>query len=391
MITLSDVSIGQLGPAVMMRNRLAQTQYNGQALINFGTPPLQLSIERSSLDMSFGTNWLEIYADCGMPQRIAVRDLLDEGGFTGSWGIWVDSAFSALPIRHKYLETIRLEGFRHARAFRIRQGGLPTDETGVDLTATLAGYFEEPPDLSDTAPQPNLYLPGLFDGLGMGGSTDGGGHPGGETSTGYPLTYWENATSGNFTTPPWPAAGVTMPAGIYVFSFYWKNSTGSGFSSGVFTLGYQLSGQPNAAYVTTRRVDATSNGSSPSAGTYQRISFPFFFPGTGTIQLTGSVSFRSTVAFISMGLPAIHRGRVAAPYTFPVNNAASPTTNDTASRITAKYFAQSAPTSGTYIQGDIVWNTNPVVGGANGVIGWVCVSAGPGAPTFKPFGTILSS
>jgi hypothetical protein len=42
------------------------------------------------------------------------------------------------------------------------------------------------------------------------------------------------------------------------------------------------------------------------------------------------------------------------------------------------------PTSGTYRQGDIVWNENPV---STSYIGWVCVKAGtPGE--WKPFGQI---
>ncbi|TNJ54137.1 hypothetical protein FE784_40075 [Paenibacillus hemerocallicola] len=47
-------------------------------------------------------------------------------------------------------------------------------------------------------------------------------------------------------------------------------------------------------------------------------------------------------------------------------------------------YGSAAPTTGTYAQGDIVYNTTPVPGGG---IGWVCTSAGsPGA--WKAFGTI---
>lgn len=56
-------------------------------------------------------------------------------------------------------------------------------------------------------------------------------------------------------------------------------------------------------------------------------------------------------------------------------------------RITARHFtATSAPTTGTFQVGDIVWNTTPA---ASGTIGWVCVTAGsPG--TFKTFGAIAA-
>jgi len=48
--------------------------------------------------------------------------------------------------------------------------------------------------------------------------------------------------------------------------------------------------------------------------------------------------------------------------------------------------ADSAPTSGSYTKGDIVWNTNPTPAG---YVGWICVREGtPG--NWKPFGQIAS-
>lgn len=47
-------------------------------------------------------------------------------------------------------------------------------------------------------------------------------------------------------------------------------------------------------------------------------------------------------------------------------------------------YAAAAPSAGTYLQGDIVWNTGAA---AEGTVGWVCTSAGsPG--TWKTFGVI---
>lgn len=49
-------------------------------------------------------------------------------------------------------------------------------------------------------------------------------------------------------------------------------------------------------------------------------------------------------------------------------------------------YAAAAPTSGTYLKGDIVYNTDVA---AEGYVGWVCVTAGtPG--TWKGFGTVAS-
>lgn len=48
------------------------------------------------------------------------------------------------------------------------------------------------------------------------------------------------------------------------------------------------------------------------------------------------------------------------------------------------FFGTAAPTTGTFVQGDIVWNTAPA---ASGAIGWACVTGGtPG--TWKAFGAI---
>jgi hypothetical protein len=48
--------------------------------------------------------------------------------------------------------------------------------------------------------------------------------------------------------------------------------------------------------------------------------------------------------------------------------------------------AASVPTTGTWILGDVVWNSSPTPGGT---IGWVCTIAGtPG--TWKTFGVITS-
>jgi hypothetical protein len=50
-------------------------------------------------------------------------------------------------------------------------------------------------------------------------------------------------------------------------------------------------------------------------------------------------------------------------------------------------YADSAPDSGTYKTGDIVWNTAPRTGGH---VGWVCTRAGsPG--DWNPFGPITQA
>jgi len=49
-------------------------------------------------------------------------------------------------------------------------------------------------------------------------------------------------------------------------------------------------------------------------------------------------------------------------------------------------LGSAAPTTGTYLQGDIVYNSAPTAGGN---IGWVCTAGGtPG--TWKTFGSIAA-
>lgn len=92
--------------------------------------------------------------------------------------------------------------------------------------------------------------------------------------------------------------------------------------------------------------------------------------------------------------------RTATPangYARDLSSASSPSGSYGAIGVAEHYFGaysqmkwrglgSSAPASGTYLQGDIVWNTAPTAGG---YVGWVCVSGGsPG--TWKGFGAIAA-
>lgn len=60
--------------------------------------------------------------------------------------------------------------------------------------------------------------------------------------------------------------------------------------------------------------------------------------------------------------------------------------NATGSRIKTVTYSSAAPSTGTWVKGDIIYNNDPVAGGT---IGWICTTAGtPG--TWKAFGTIES-
>ena len=50
----------------------------------------------------------------------------------------------------------------------------------------------------------------------------------------------------------------------------------------------------------------------------------------------------------------------------------------------ALWYATAAPTTGTWVAGDLIYNSNPT---ASGFIGWICTASGtPG--TWKTFGAI---
>ena len=55
--------------------------------------------------------------------------------------------------------------------------------------------------------------------------------------------------------------------------------------------------------------------------------------------------------------------------------------------LAGRYYASAAPTTGTWAQGDIVWNS--AVNMSGDPIGWVCTTAGsPG--TWKPWGAVIA-
>jgi hypothetical protein len=393
-VTLSECSFGQVGNIVLVRSRTSANTYYGtnRALSIDGGTRMRLTISDSSLPISEAANWLEIYQDFvvdsmnmthfsgGMPRQIVLRNM-DLTGFANSLGIWLDpgvnlvqpaSGTVAPPAlgMHKFLQTIRLEGFRQVRSFRIRQGGDPSsdaDPSATDLTGFFAAYLDEEPEPHEPVLQPNLFLPGIVDGQQIAGG--GGTFDQYDQSTGYSLSKWRDLMSFGFRCPAW---GAGMPPGVYVFSVYWK-----GNFAATFLLGYHLNAEGNQTFVASRKVDALD--------VYQRISFAFYLPAGSTLQFTGSINFVPPGASGSIGLPCVNKGRVPAPYQFPGNAMLGAT-----GFIPCTYYGASTtgPTSGSesYKMGDI-WIVHPPQAGQTRTL--VCVAGGsPG--TWKVETTLAS-
>ncbi len=97
-------------------------------------------------------------------------------------------------------------------------------------------------------------------------------------------------------------------------------------------------------------------------------------------QYANSPSFEPLALLNSASAPFVNNG-----FTGPVfQNGYAIRTSGSATNAKIRRIGTAAPTTGTYAQGDIFYNTAPTAGGK---IGWVCVSGGtPG--TWKPFGAI---
>ena len=136
----------------------------------------------------------------------------------------------------------------------------------------------------------------------------------------------------------------------------------------------------------------SSNFTLPSAGNYIGSTFNFWHRNAGNFQVTpqagdviqhysletgGGIIARSVGSFLSV--------KAAASGVWQVIS------SDGAWAIRTGYeprypmtFDTAVPTTGTWVQGDIIFNRNPAAGGT---IGWVCTTSGtPG--TWKTFGTI---
>jgi hypothetical protein len=236
------------------------------------------------------------------------------------------------------------------------------------------------------------------------------------TTPGTDETKWVTYTAAgaaNATHPLWVAA---QPVGTYFVSnsYYGGNVNGRNMFLNCYNeAGYSESFFVNPSLIIGGLMDPSSGGSRitvTTAGTNfnQQVGATVFKPTTGFSQLDTSGSFswdfkspgtgriNYSWANAELGLIQLYdrNATTANGYARTVTTGA-PGGNSGSLGIGAHYFGSrtqmrwrglstSAPATGDYIQGDIVWNSAPTAGGT---LGWVCTTAGnPG--TWKTFGGI---
>lgn len=372
--------------AVRIRKSLEHNRRGDYSRDVYGLPwekggRASITINDSWVASCANRNWLEIYEE--FPTMITLRNTFQTSpaygyeAVVGSYGVWVDSGVS-LPEVDKFNKTsclIHIDGFG-GRQYSFRQSSDPKSPFGIDITSHIRQFFDSEGttririgtkrDIS----QNNLFPSGVYDFSSFGGDGIGLAITGKESSTGYPLTVYEAQRDDAYfqmtLNAPW---GTGLAPGEYVFSAYARATW-----TGAIGLGMEVQGTNFYRRVVRLVGD----------GIYQRIWYAFYHDGISkkfVVLLYGIPK----EAIFSLGLFAIHKGIEPAPYTFPVDNPASPTTNVTAHPgVHAIYYGTGEPILGTYKQGDIIYNTNPQPGS---YIGWICTSGGTRG-TWKGFGAI---
>ena len=328
--------------------------------------------------------------------------------------------------------------------FDLGPSGAPTRANSTEITSQfILARVDDPEEDVDNTFQENLFNNPTADGSAVGFGMNGG-STSTDHSTGYPVTLWTAGAN----TGSGPARALipfaslmpnNLPSGVYCFSFYWK----ANWDQDLWITVGPTGGPGGANAIKHFTADASyqrfwipfyypGNGASWTVGIIQQANIPVrIVPWTPNTQYaagndqTGTAGDRVTnggnvyLCVISgqsaaggsgptisirppivdntcrwvwvgpggtftpecaLGLMMLNKGRTPAPYVFP-NNADTNTKFATVPRI---YYGTAAPASGSYVVGDIVYNTAPASGA---FIGWVCTSAGsPG--TWRTFGLI---
>ncbi|MFO0033229.1 MAG: glycosyl hydrolase family 28-related protein [Cyanobacteriota bacterium] len=173
----------------------------------------------------------------------------------------------------------------------------------------------------------------------------------------------------------WPADGVELTAGLY--TFLWEAKTNhAGTWMFRWIDGQQIIGGLIREY-------------GPTGEAYVQYAVSFWYPGGTTRYIFAIDSFNvPDRGSIVAGCWMIVEGRALAgvPYTMPVDNAQFPALNTVSQDQPNIYFAPLRPSGGTYLRGDIVYNTNPYEGDP---VGWVCISDDFSSnPSFADFGQV---
>lgn len=336
-----------------------------------------------------GVNWLEIYDH--WPAELVIEGNTDLP-LDASLGIMVESGVSLTEIlqAHQTLQVVRTGQLLSLRGWRVRQcddADFDDETAGADITELFTHRWEEPFERKhvESAQQDNIFLPDKYNATQLESASAGTGTTT-DTSTGYVLQQWiADSADDEFSFRTQDCGALGWAAGVYTFSCYVKFT-----KSTVLALGYQLAGGAGTN-VANRRVPGSPN--------WQRVEFPFYYPGGAvSIKFVGASAKLSAGTVSGSGLFMVNPGAKAAPYRFPKNSTtaiadtAVPSDPADPNGEIASWlrtgnvgrWRAAVPTTGIYLRGEIFWNISP---SAAGPIGWVCTVGGePG--TWVRFGVI---
>jgi hypothetical protein len=428
-----------------VRARYKANKYQGAGRHPVSMPAdggtLVLKVNNAVLVCSYGAFWLEVYDN--FPASISLKNWYSGNDFFNTNGIWVDQAAlaaSSIFTRQKAAMSLDIDGIREFpnvrqiyTGFDPRASEAPAIARSTEITSEfILARVDDPEDDVDNTFQENLFNNPTVDGTAVGFAMIGG-STSTDRSSGYPVTLW---TAGP-TTASSPVQVIipfaslmpnNLPSGVYCFSFYWKVN----WDQDLWIQVGPTDGQTGANAIKHFTSDAS----------YQRFWIPFYYPDNGASWTVWITSYGVPVRVVpwapntpyaagdrvtnggnvylstqtgnsgggggpsgtapnivdggctwdyvgpggtftpecALGLMMLNKGRTPAPYVFPLNADAN-TNFGTVPRI---YYGTAAPTSGSYVVGDILYNTAPASGA---YIGWVCTVAGsPG--TWQGFGLI---
>jgi hypothetical protein len=308
-------------------------------------------VTNSVIDGVAGGYWLKIRKS--MPESLVVRDCRS---FGGTWGVWVDSATIPLDRILGYgRNQMNWDIGRNADATpdykRVTWSANPSANVGTDLGDLLWRHIPDPEATLPGQPDRNWFPAGLISyaspgwssvsSTGMSATTP-------DETTGYALgTYQATAATNSISTRI--NLGKGIPAGIYTLSAYVKSS-----GAGRLLTTYRGASNLDAWRFT-------------GGDRYQRLSTSFYHDG-GDASLGFNVYNLAVGQTVSVGLFQLDSGPAAKPYLYPGNPQGQ--------RIVSTYYLDRVPTTGSYVVGDRVVRTPPVVGQPKA---WVCtVKGSPG-------------
>jgi hypothetical protein len=390
-ISATNTRFGGEGSARIIRIGVhSKFLYNGfrpADLGDLGGFNAYIKIDDCAMSSNAGTHWMEIYDY--FPAKIELRvppPGIPSGqtyNFTlmNSYGIWVDSVSCPKTdylYRHKEAIQIVLNAPRDPFPdLHFYTSNDPLTIFSEDITPDLRRYYNY---VHDDERRPSVGVAKNFFTTGFIDLTSWTGISGNntvfadvDTTTGYSITGLKSTAAPstivpvNYNAAAIPFLTTSMSPGEYTVSCAIKSNFNGSF---YFSFGDPADPFNGDKYFTLGNSLDFSDGY-----VWQRVAQTFYYDGYANRSLGISIFGIPIHKQVWFGLFALHKGRDVQPWTYPGNNSAQ-------DLVVSQYWATSAPGSGTYKIGDLVWNSSPSVGNP---VGWVCTTAGtPG--TFSIIG-----